>query len=199
FWSRALQSSSPSSAHRFISHFQAYVDSVVQQAADRDSHIVRGIDEYLSLRRQTIGVFPSFDVLTMGMHLPDYILNHLKITALVDIANDMIIISNDICSYNVEQSKGDDEHYRKQNLSVQAAMDYTGAKYHILREQYLAALKDIPSWYPKIDEYIKEYIWGVGNWITASVEWSFESGRYFGEDGMEIREHRRITLLPRVV
>ncbi|KZT42148.1 terpenoid synthase [Sistotremastrum suecicum HHB10207 ss-3] len=205
FWSRALLSSSRSAAHRFVDHFQNYVDSVVQQAADRDSNHIRSIEDYLILRRHTIGVLPSFDILQMDKDLPDHVVYHPKVLALVELATDMIILANDIYSYNVEQSRGDDAHnlvavaMKEQNLDVQEAMDYVGRRYYGLRDTFLAGFHDLPSWSPKIDSELKDYIWGVGNWVTANVEWSFESERYFGTRGPEIREHRSVALLPRRV
>lgn len=39
-------------------------------------------------------------------------------------------------------------------------------------------------------------MWGVGNWVSATVEFGFESGRYF-ERGAEVKESGEVELLPR--
>ncbi|KZS86919.1 terpenoid synthase [Sistotremastrum niveocremeum HHB9708] len=201
FWARASTSSSCSAANRFVEHVQAFVDAVVIEAADRDSNHLRNMDDYLNLRRSTIGVMPCFDILQMGMDLPDDVVNHPKIVLLVDLATDMLILANDIYSYNVERIRDDNPHnlvavaMKDQDCDAQSAIDYIARCYMQLRDRFLAGFDDLPSWSSTIDKDVKSYIWGVGNWVTANIEWSFESERYFGTHGKDIRESRTIAIL----
>ena len=56
----------------------------------------------------------------------------------------------------------------------------------------------LPSWGPDMDRVVNEYVDGLAYWIRGLDCWSFESTRYFGTKGPEIKEHRLVTLLPRV-
>lgn len=83
---------------------------------------------------------------------------------------------------------------REHGLDVQGAMDYCGQEYHKLREKFFGNIQDLPSWSPKIDAELKEYVQGLGVWVTGNMYWSFESERYLGPKGLEIKEHRFINL-----
>ncbi|KZT38050.1 terpenoid synthase [Sistotremastrum suecicum HHB10207 ss-3] len=202
FWLRALPSASPSAVHHFVEEMQIWVDSVVREAADREHQVTRTIDDFLLLRRQTGGALPCFAMIGLGMNLPDTVMNHASIVSLTTHAVDMVIMANDIYSYNVEQARGDRHNLvmvamRERQVDVQGAMDYLGQRYHQLRDAFFDQMNDIPSWSPQIDADIKEYIMEMGRWVTGNMFWSFESERYFGPHGLEIMEHRNVTLLPR--
>lgn len=102
YWLNALKSTPSSFQRRFISSFQRYVDSIVQQSYDRDHGCQRELQSYLALRRLTIGAEPSFVLNAMHMDLPDYIMEHPTIKKLEGLATDMIIVGNDIVSFDRE-------------------------------------------------------------------------------------------------
>ena len=56
----------------------------------------------------------------------------------------------------------------------------------------------LPSWDPDMDRVVNEFAERLGYWIRGHDCWSFESKRYFGTKGPEIKEQRLVTLLPRV-
>lgn len=102
FWLNAIKSATPCSQGRFINAFQLYMDSVVQQAIDRNNKYIRDVDSYFEVRRNTIGAKPSFAICELYMNLPDTVLCHPVIMKLTELCIDMLIIGNDLCSYKVE-------------------------------------------------------------------------------------------------
>lgn len=102
YWLNALKYTPPSFHRRFVSSFQRYVDSVVQQSRDRDHGRQRDLQSYLALRRLTIGAEPSFVLNAMHMDLPDYVVEHPTIKKLQGLATDMIIVGNNIVSFDRE-------------------------------------------------------------------------------------------------
>lgn len=94
FWARAIQDASLPAQRRFIATFDAYMQSVVQQAADRDVHHVRDVDSYFENRRENIGARPSFAILELDMELPDEVLAHSAIVDLTTYCIDMLILGN---------------------------------------------------------------------------------------------------------
>jgi hypothetical protein len=66
----------------------------VGQAADRTHEYIRTIDEYLEMRRDTIGAKPSFAILETGLDLPDEAVRHPIINELSTLAIDMILLGN---------------------------------------------------------------------------------------------------------
>jgi len=207
FWSLACKTASATAKRRFLLHYEEYAEAVVQQAEDRDKCHIRSISEYLDLRRRTIGAKPSFDLLLLPLDLPDHILDHPVITELMFLSVDMIILANDVYSYNVEQSRGDDGHnmvavaMKERSLSVQGAMDYIGEETYKLASRFVTLSKQLPTFGvdgdSKVSHAVEQYVWGLGNWVTANIEWSFESERYFGTHGLEIMKHLKVELLPK--
>lgn len=88
--------------HRFINTFQTYLDAVVEQAKDRTAHHERTIESYFQLRRETIGAKPSFILNQMYMDIPEHVMRHPVIKKMTELTIDMIIIANDLLSYNQE-------------------------------------------------------------------------------------------------
>ncbi|KAF8529365.1 terpenoid synthase [Gautieria morchelliformis] len=201
FWSRALQTLSPSSARRFTSAFSEYSDSIVQQAHDRLHEHIRDIDSYLALRRYTIGAKLAFALLDGE----DDAMNEPKIVELENAAIDIISLSNDAYSFDIEQSRDDDAHnmltciMRSENVSLQEAMSLLQAHISTLAAQFLAIRAQVweASHSDPVDASLLAYIDGIGNWVRANDAWSFESQRYFGDKGLEIQERRVIELRPK--
>jgi hypothetical protein len=204
YWLNAIKTATPTAQKRFIDNFQGYTDSVVQQAADRDHSYIRSIDTYFEVRRDTIGAKPSFAINEVHMNLPDDVIEHPVIQSLTAAAIDMLIIGNDICSYNVEQARGDDSHnlvtivMKQLNLDVQDALDWIGVLHDKLAERFLSDYRRIPSWGGPLDLEVMTYADGLGNWVRANDQWSFESERYFGKKGLDVLKHRKVQLLPKV-
>lgn len=68
---------------------------MVQQAADRTHKHVRTIEEYLEVRRDTIGAKPSFAILETGLeNLTDEAVRHPIINELSILSIDMILLGN---------------------------------------------------------------------------------------------------------
>ncbi|RDX52874.1 terpenoid synthase [Lentinus brumalis] len=205
FWLRAIESASEPAQRRFISTFDAYCQSVVQQATDRHVQRLHTVESYLNMRRENIGAKPSFALLELDMHLPDEVMTHPTIVDLSTWAIDMLILGNDICSYNVEQARGDDGcnivtivmHQFQTDLC--GAMEWIGDHHKTLVDRFLAQYNKLPTWGSDLDAEVARYVHGLGNWVRANDAWSFESQRYFGLDGLDIAEGRWVALLPKIV
>lgn len=184
YWLNAIKTTPPSFQRRFIESFQRYVNSVVQQSSDRDHHFQRDITSYLALRRYTIGAEPSFVLNAMHMDLPDHVVSHPTLKRLEELATDMIILGNDIVSYDREQSQpGQAEHniisaiMSSLNLDVQGAMDWVGGYHDGLVEEFLSEFSRLPV-FPEeseqVNAYVLEYANALANWVRASDSWGFE-------------------------
>ena len=107
----------------------------------------------------------------------------------------------DIFSYNVEQSRGDTHNMiivvmRERGLDLQGAVDFVGELCKQSIDRFEHDRHTVPSWGPEIDHDVRVYIQGLQDWIVGSLHWSFDTTRYFGQDGAAIKSHRQIKLLP---
>ncbi|KAG1886184.1 isoprenoid synthase domain-containing protein [Suillus subluteus] len=195
FWAHAIQFASLPSQRRFLETFTAYLHAVVVEALDREQGRRRSIDDFLKLRRKTIGVAPCFPILEMGMNFPDEVFYHPVIVDLADCITELLIIDN--------QAAGNEFHNLISTVMLELGLDRGSAMawaahYHAeVQKRFTDGLAKVPSWGPSIDVLVKEYLHGVGNWARANHSWSYETQRYFATKGLEIQQSRLIPLLPK--
>lgn len=114
-----------------------------------------------------------------------------------------MIALKDIFSYNLEQLRGDDLHniitcvMHEHHTDVNGAMLWVEDFLFRVEERFHAARAALPQWEEPLNSQVKEYCDGLGQWVRALDDWSFESERYFGNKGLEIKENRWMLLLPR--
>lgn len=107
-------------------------------------------------------------------------------------------------SYNKEQAADDAAHniitviMYHHNETLTGAMEWLEAELRRLVEEFLQLSRLEPFWSADVDDLVYEYIDGIANWVRANDCWSFESGRYFGNDGLNIQRVRQVDLSPRV-
>lgn len=102
FWTRAIQSFTDIAQRRFIERVREYTDAVVQQSFDREHDLVRDVESYFAVRRGTSGVKPVITLNQAPFSLPDRVVDHEVVQQLELITTDLVIVSNDLFSYNVE-------------------------------------------------------------------------------------------------
>ncbi|ESK84101.1 terpenoid synthase [Moniliophthora roreri MCA 2997] len=199
FWENAVRTATPSAQRRFVHNFGLYMDGVVEQALDREDHRIDSVKTYFDVRRDTIGAKPSFAINEVHMNITDEEMAHPIIKTLTWTCIDMLIIGNDLCSYNVEQSRGDDRHnivtivMNEQQIGLHAALQWISDLHDSLAEEFLTAYAKLQTAGFSAD--LITYADDLGNWVRANDKWSFESERYFGKHGVEIEKTRITELL----
>ncbi|KAK6980733.1 terpene cyclase [Favolaschia claudopus] len=204
FWALTLKTASESSARHFLDSFIDYLESVVEQAKDRESPTSLTIEGYRKMRRRNIGIRPSFMPAELHLDIPDEVFYHPSIQNLQWNIAELIFLDNDMFSYNKEQATGDDCHniltiaMREFNIDLDGAMAWLYEHHAKVQAEFLAGLQEVPSFGLEIDEHVRDYIWSMGIWPRSNDSWSFECGRYFGSKGLEIQRTRYVPLLPKV-
>lgn len=85
-----------------------------------------------------------------------------------------------------------------EGYGLQGAMDRAGEMCQQAMDVFLDNETKIPSWSVEVDNDVESYVQGLREWIVGSVHWNFETERYFGERGAEIKKTRTVELLPKV-
>ncbi|TFK73275.1 terpenoid synthase [Pluteus cervinus] len=204
FYKRLTLTAGPNCQRRFIHSMKLFFTAVAQEARHRERGIIPDLEAYITLRRDTSGCKPCFQLIEFaaGIDLPDEVINHPTILALEEATNDLVTWSNDIFSYNVEQSRHGTHNMitvlmKEQGLCLQDAVDLVGRYCKMSIERFEAHRQLLPSWNPDLDRKVAVYIEGLQNWIVGSLHWSFDTERYFGKRGPEIKQHRTVELLPK--
>ncbi|PPQ86910.1 hypothetical protein CVT25_009796 [Psilocybe cyanescens] len=203
FWARCIPGCGPGAQARFKETMSLFFHCVNIEARARDEGIIPDLESYIDVRRDTSGCKPCWALIeyALDIDLPDFVVDHPVIHALGQSTNDLVTWSNDIFSYNVEQSRGDTHNMiiilmHHHAMSLQEAVDYVGDLCAQTIDTFCRNKERLPSWNPEIDDMVARYVQGLQDWIVGSLHWSFQTRRYFGEQGMEVKKHRVVKLLP---
>ncbi|KAG2129186.1 isoprenoid synthase domain-containing protein [Suillus bovinus] len=178
--SRFRETAGAGCIERFIHASELFFAAVAKQVDDRSK------GEYLELISLT------------------EVISHPVVVALQDATNDHMVWSNDIFSYNMEQSRGDVHWHNmvavlmhERGLDLQGAIDYAGQMCQdaIQRFEYNRAM--LPSWGAEVDRQVDIYVQGLQNIIVGPLHWQSKSARYFGKDGHAVKWDRVVKLLPK--
>ncbi|KAF8499976.1 isoprenoid synthase domain-containing protein [Gautieria morchelliformis] len=202
FCTRFISKAGPGCQTRFANSLELYLVSINQQAKERASRENLSLENYVRCRRLSSGCKPFFDLIeySLDIDLPDGVMENPILEAMKDCANDCVGWSNDIYSYNVEQSRGDTHNIitvimRNRDLDVQGAFDHAGNMCIEAIKGYCEYKARLPSYGPEIDSQVAAYTRGLESWISGNLEWSFLTHRYFGNRGQEIKKNLRVGLL----
>ncbi|TFK30274.1 terpenoid synthase [Coprinopsis marcescibilis] len=203
FWARGIPDCGPGAQARFKETLGLFFESVNIQTRARDEGVIPDLESYIDVRRDTSGCKPCWALIeyALDIDLPDFVAEHPVIAALNQGTNDLVTWSNDIFSFNVEQSRGDTHNMivilmQHHGHSLQSAIDYVGDLCQQTIDTFCSNKNNLPSWGPEIDDIVARYVQGLQDWIVGSLHWSFQTHRYFGAEGQAIKKHRMVKLLP---
>lgn len=83
------------------------------------------------------------------------------------------------------------------NLDLEGAVEWISTRTAEITAEFILLSQSLPSWGHEVDSKVTRYVDGLGNWVRGNHEWSFENGRYFGEEGATVREREYVTLSPK--
>ncbi|KAF8549863.1 terpenoid synthase [Imleria badia] len=203
FWERTIQNATAVSQKRFIQNMGEYLEAVVQESIDKRDHHILDVKSYIDARRRTGAIKAAYSIIELGLDIPDEVMSHPAIQKMMLAAGDLLTLPNDIYSYNLERRRGDDlhnvitcvmnEHHTDVNGAILWVQDYlVGAA-----DRFHAAMAALPRWEEPLNAQVKAYCDGLGQFVRGLDDWSFESERYFGNKGLEIKEKRWMVLLPK--
>jgi Delta6-protoilludene synthase len=105
-------------------------------------------------------------------------------------------------SYRLERSRGLDRHnivtaiMEEYHLDLQQALYWLSGYASKTISNFLANSRALPSWGEGIDRAVRVYIDLVARCVRGYDTWSYETNRYYGDNGLKVQERRNITLLP---
>ncbi|GJJ15045.1 hypothetical protein Clacol_009320 [Clathrus columnatus] len=202
FWSRVLKFSVPSSALRLRKSLEEYIEAVCVEASDREELAIRGIQEYLQIRRGSAATRSIFLIGSLHVEIPDEVMEHPKVESLTVKCMDLVVIHNDLYSYNFERKHGIHGHnlitaiMKEKRLDIQGSFNYAGKMFQQIGTAFLQDIKRIPKFGSKVDKALHFHLEVMCNWIIGMEEWTFRSERYFGKQRFEVRRTRTVELAP---
>ncbi|KAL6883036.1 isoprenoid synthase domain-containing protein [Trichoderma longibrachiatum] len=202
-WDRIKTDATPEVRERWKDAHKKYVEGLIYQSQRTKLGFAATstVDEYMSYRRETIGVVLAIRLVEYAenIKLSQAQLNHPALQLCTRTIVDLVILSNDILSYKKEVELNDAGNnlvtiLKAQNLSDQEAMDKIGTMLDACYETWYSALGELPVWGAETDQEVRRYLDACRNVGLGNLHWSFRSGRYFGASGEEVRKTRILTL-----
>ena len=108
----------------------------------------------------------------------------------------------DMHSYRLERSRGLEGHniitaiMEEYHLDIQQALYWLSGYACNTISGFLTKKLALPSWGEKTDRAVGLYIDLVARCVRGYDTWSYETKRYYGDDGLEVQKSRKFTLLP---
>ena len=81
-------------------------------------------------------------------------------------------------------------------MVLQEAVDFVGGLCDKSYDRFIEDKARLPSWGYEIDAQVQTYVQGLADWVVGSLHWSFDSERYFGKIGPQIKRSRVVELAP---
>ena len=86
-----------SGMERFIYDLDAYTKAVILEAEERMAGQLRTVNDYMILRRDTVGGALTFSFVGLGLDIPNSVFEHPLMMSLIKDATDLMVISNVGC------------------------------------------------------------------------------------------------------
>ncbi|KAF4773240.1 hypothetical protein HER10_EVM0007807 [Colletotrichum scovillei] len=157
---------------RYKASIRYYFSGLLSQVGVQSSKSAMAltVEEYMGFRRGTIGCQPSY--------------------VLVDV--------NDILSYRKDLEQGVQHNLitllKSQGHSTQEAIDEIGDMIDECYRDWYLALSKMPICGEKVDQEVIRYLDGCRDVALGNLHWSYESGRYLGDEGALVRQTRVLRL-----
>ncbi|EGO03037.1 hypothetical protein SERLA73DRAFT_165924 [Serpula lacrymans var. lacrymans S7.3] len=202
---RIRETASPGAYARFTLAFEEWSRSQVQQSHNRSLDRIPSVEEFILMRRATIGgaMVEAMVEYSLDLDLPDYVFHHPTIIAMSEATTDIMTWPNDLCSFNKEQSDGDYQNLVvcimiEHNVGLQAAIDILTDMLADRVAEYTELKKQLPSFGPAVDTELMRYLEALEHFVQGTVLWYYLSPRYFRTIDISNREDLIVPLFKRV-
>ncbi|VDC00550.1 unnamed protein product [Peniophora sp. CBMAI 1063] len=178
---------------RFCAAFIAWSTSQVQQSTNRKDRLFPPMDEFILMRRATIGgaLVEAMVEYSLDLDIPEYVFENEIMMAMSDAAIDIMTWPNDLCSFNKEQADGDYQNLvciimAERNVGLQSAIDILTDMLSARVSEYADLKRQLPSFGKYVDKQLAVYHENLEHFVQGTVVWYYNSPRYFPPDGTAV-------------
>lgn len=186
---------------RFILAWEEWSASQVIQSRNRSEYHIPSVDEFIAMRRATIGgkMVEAIIEYSLDLDLPDEVFENPIIQAMSDATNDLMTWPNDLCSFNKEQSDGDYQNLvfcimSEYGVGLQEAIDILTEMLAQRVDDYIELKNSLPSFGRDVDRELERYLHALENFVQGTVLWYYLSPRYFRGVDVSNREDLIVPL-----
>ncbi|EMD32753.1 hypothetical protein CERSUDRAFT_126560 [Gelatoporia subvermispora B] len=189
-WRRFRATASPGACNRFKRAVESWMWSQVEQSANRATDEIPSVEDFIILRRRTIGgpIVEAMIEYSLDLQIPEFVWDHPVLEGLSKAAIDIMTWPNDLCSFNKEQSDGDFQNLvfcimLERDCDLQTAVEILTDMLAQRVADYADLKKQLPSFGPEVDLELARYFKALEQYVQGTVVWYYYSPRYFrGQD-----------------
>jgi germacradienol/geosmin synthase len=191
--------------NRFASSWARFLAAHIHEVGLSGTGKVLGLEEYLVLRRITVGIHHSIDAAERSrrFEVPVEVQAHQVMRQMRDAAADAIAAMNDIHSLEREERRGDPHNLvtvlrRDRGLSRKEAVDEAVR----IANDRLASYRQLEARIPVLCDdlrlaaerraAVEMGVEGIRNWVRGNYDWALNTGRYVAaKTGAAVEAERR--------
>ncbi|CAG6394629.1 pentalenene synthase [Streptomyces cocklensis] len=190
-WLRSTEGTPAGWRQRFGTHWRAYLDAHEAEALHRTADRLPSLEEFLEVRRESIGVRPCLDFAERcgGYALPDEVYDIPALREMREITGDVVIFVNDIVSLVKELAAGDVNntvvvHRAHKGCTVEEAVGHVSALANARTARFVRlatalpgalALRGVPR---ETRGHVEHYVDGMRHLMAGNLTWSLATARY---------------------
>ncbi|KAG2145668.1 terpenoid synthase [Suillus cothurnatus] len=179
--------------HRFIRAFEAFSSSQVTQSRNRSQDRMPSVDEFILMRRATIGgaLVEAMIEYSLDLDLPDAVFENPIIKGMSDATTDLMTWPNK------EQSDGDYQNLvfcimHERDVGLQEAINILTEMLNQRVDDYIKLKSELPSFGADVDAELERYLHALENFVQGTVLWYYLSPRYFR--GVDVTNRKNLVV-----
>ncbi|KAK0492624.1 isoprenoid synthase domain-containing protein [Armillaria luteobubalina] len=176
FWALGIKTSSITAQKHIVETFEHYMDSVVAQSEGCHQCYTQNVEDYFKICWLTTGIDMLYAMLELGYDLQNDVFYHPTVVNIRHLVCELVIIDNDLASFNKEQASEEFPHnilvcvMNQQKCDLDSALLWVGDLHRLISTRFLSLWKDIPTWGPGIDDIASLYLDSIANWGISANE-----------------------------
>ncbi|THC47412.1 hypothetical protein [Streptomyces sp. A1499] len=163
--------------------------SVQEENSFRDEERILTFEDYLRVRRSTIGIFQYVILIEycLDLDLEPLLEQDSQLDELSSQAVEHCLYVNDLGSFRKERYQNDDMNavavlMRSEGMSLQQAVDHITGRLHEVQRKFDSQSRDVLARYHghELGGDVENYVAGLGYLISGNVWWTYQCARYNG-------------------
>ncbi|RDX42205.1 terpenoid synthase [Lentinus brumalis] len=179
-WKNFRSTASPGACNRFHRAVESWMNSQVEQARNRKLDEIPAVDEFIVLRRRSIGgpIVEAMVEYSLDLQIPEYVWDD-------PILQEMSKAVIDIMTWpNKEQADGDFQNLVfcimvERDCDLQTAVDLLTDMLAQRVADYVCYKSQLPSFGPAVDAELARYNKAIEQYTQGTIVWYYHSPRYF--------------------
>jgi hypothetical protein len=176
---------------RFRAHWRAYLAAHEGEAHHRNADRLPTLEQFLDVRRETIGVRPCLDFTERcgGYALPDDLHDSSALREMREITGDVVIFVNDIISLVKELAAGDVNnsvvvHRAHKGCTIEESVEHISALANARTARFARLAAALPGKLAdrgvprQTREHVDHYVDGMRHLMAGNLTWSLATSRY---------------------